>query len=105
MFITKLLISSTQPSSFNIAWARPLADGSGFALYLPIDGAWRPIQLMNTKATPYNVEDDEVINVGNIGEEVEMEVTRQMAGHDDAVGDVHSATSSDESDYPEINIY
>ena len=63
MIISKILISATQPSRNDIAWAKPF-DG-GFALYLCYNGKWQPVQLVDSKGT-MTPEDDQAIDVTNI---------------------------------------
>ena len=50
-------------------------------------------------------DDDTVADISNIDQVVEDEVTRQMAGHDEAVGDTHNTESPDEGDYPDLTIF
>ena len=54
-----------QPSRTDIAWAKPVE--GGFALYLYLNGGWKPQVLMNDMGTD-TPEDDEPITPGGGGE-------------------------------------
>ena len=53
--------SPYQPSRTDIAWAKPVK--GGFALYLYLNGGWKPLLLMNGSGTD-SPEDDEPITPG-----------------------------------------
>ena len=59
--------SPYQPSRTDIAWAKPVK--GGFALYLYLNGGWKPLLLMNGSRTD-SPEDDEPITPGGGGEVV-----------------------------------
>ena len=52
-----------QPSRTDIAWAKPVE--GGFALYLYLNGGWKPQMLMNDMGTD-TPEDDEPITPGGV---------------------------------------
>lgn len=64
MTVDKFLISSTQPSRTDIAWAKPVK--GGFALYLYINGIWQPQVVMNSEGS-LNPDDDQPYDLDHIG--------------------------------------
>ena len=113
MTFDKIVISSTQPGRNDIVWAKPVK--GGFALYLPFNGRWQPLIVMDDEGT-VTPEDDKPADISEIpelieqevtkqiGTQIEDEVTRQMAGHDASVHDTHNAPSADGDEYPDIHI-
>ena len=102
MVISQILVTSYQPSQTNVVWAKPIE--GGFTLYLFNNGRWQPVKIVNDLGTA-TTDDDTVADISNIDQVVEDEVTRQMAGHDEAVGDTHNTESPDEGDYPDLTIF
>ena len=56
MIIKSIELSIHQPSRIDVAWAKPVP--GGFAMYLYINGGWRPQAVMNDERTD-TPEDDE----------------------------------------------
>ena len=115
MIFKGIELSPTQPSRTDIAWAKPVK--GGFALYLYFDGNWKPQVVMDSMGTD-TPEDDKTADISDIpaivtntvqeilpdviGDSVEEEVARQMAGHDESVNDTHNTGSGDDNDYPDV---
>lgn len=57
-------MSIHQPSRIDVAWAKPVP--GGFAMYLYINGGWRPQVVMNDEGTD-TPEDDEPYDLKGIG--------------------------------------
>lgn len=101
--ITQILISPTEPLSTNLLWAKLIGDKLAF--YLHLNGRWRPISIVNDHDTP-NTDDDTIAAIGDIGQTIKEEVTRQVTEHDQNVQDVHYADSTvSGEDYPEVTIF
>ena len=64
MIIKSIELSLYQPSRIDVAWAKPVK--GGFALYIYINGGWRPQVIMNSEGTD-TPEDDQPYNLNAIG--------------------------------------
>jgi hypothetical protein len=64
MIIKSIEQSIHQPSRIDVAWAKPVP--GGFALYLYINGGWRPQVIMNDEGTD-TPEDDEPYDLNGVG--------------------------------------
>ncbi len=99
--LEKIVISRTEPDSTNVLWIKPIKGGVCFyAFYM---GTWNTLKIMNDKGTP-STEDDEIVDISNIPEIVEKEVTEQITAHDKSVNDTHNAVSADTNDYPDVTV-
>ena len=102
-----IILSPTEPPSTDVLWIKPVQGGVAFYTH---EGFWDPLQIVNDMGTA-TPDDDVVIDAKNIPsmesleQKIEGEVTKQVAVHDEKVGDVHQTSSGDSRDYPEVHLF
>ena len=65
MTFDKIILSTTQPSRTDVAWAKPVK--GGFALYLHYNGIWNLMKLMDSNGS-INPDDDKTIDPSSGGQ-------------------------------------
>lgn len=63
--IVGFVISSTEPQQSNVGWMKPVQ--GGYVQYVMINGAWRPIKLVDDKGTPSPYDDEPIDSSGGSG--------------------------------------
>ena len=100
--LDKIVLSLQEPSQTTVLWAKPME--GGFAFYLFDNGRWKAMNVVSDMGTP-TTDDDTVADITNIPQIVQDEVSRQMEGHDDDVNDTHNASTSDDTEYPDVDMF
>lgn len=64
MTFDKIVISPNQPGRIDVVWAKPVK--GGFAIYLPFNGKWQPLVVMNDEGTD-TPDDDQPYDLNGMG--------------------------------------